>query len=115
MPPEPEPIGALEDLLEAERAALLAGDLARIERLGPARDALLRDLTTARCAPDTLARLRVSAERNRLLYEAAARGLRAVRERLRALQDGANGLRTYDARGLRSAASTRPATLARRR
>lgn len=86
-------------LIEAEREALLSGDLDRITALMPEKAALsdaLRD--TPDIAAD-LVPLRAAIQRNHDLFDRALAGLRAVAARLAVLQDVRTGLRTYDRSG----------------
>jgi hypothetical protein len=70
----------LEDLLDRVAEALLAGDLARVGELGPqieaqAENVRLTDSVTAN-------RLQSKARRNARLLDAAARGVKAARQRM---------------------------------
>jgi flagellar biosynthesis/type III secretory pathway chaperone len=94
-------IEALEDLLEAERTGLLAGDLDRVLRLAGRKQALLSRLPDSSGDLARLDRLRRSAARNAGLLAAAAQGVRAAAERVRNLIEGPAPLTTYDGSGRR--------------
>lgn len=87
----------LESLLDATRAALLAGDLDALAALSLALETALdgAPLTAAQAAA-----LRDRADRNARLIAAASRGVRAARRRL-AEVTACQGLVTYDAAGRR--------------
>ena len=106
--------GAVSELLDAEREALLKGDIEGLERLAQMREQALDELSQANPSDGALVRLHAKAERNRLLLLAAARGLKTVAERIKVLRQGNAGLRTYDQNGRRPATAARPVTLKRR-
>jgi hypothetical protein len=88
-------MAALEDLLDRAASALTSGNLVDLAALTP-----LIEASAAQPVPDraTAERLRQKAQRNARLLEAATRGLRAARTRLREIAEGPT-LTTYDARG----------------
>jgi hypothetical protein len=86
----------LDDLLDATRDALLAGDLAALTGLGD-RVAAEVDRLPVLDARDAN-RLRFKAERNARLLQAAGRGLRAARDRMAEITSGPS-LTTYDKEG----------------
>ncbi|WP_136644723.1 hypothetical protein [Tabrizicola sp. YIM 78059] len=90
---------AIEDLLDEARDALLAGDLAALERIGTGIEAQAQTLSV----PDkaTAERLQQKAERNARLLEAAARGVKAALGRLTEITTSPT-LTTYDSRGRRA-------------
>jgi flagellar biosynthesis/type III secretory pathway chaperone len=95
-----DPIAALERLLERERAALLAGDLAQLPALIAGKERLLPALEhAARPEAAALDRLKARAEANQVLLDAALHGVRAARARLETARSGGPALSTYDARG----------------
>lgn len=84
----------LEDLLDKTAAALLDGDLATLARLTP-------EIEVALIAPIDRAgaeRLQRKSQRNARLLDAAARGVKAARQRMSEIARGPT-LTTYDARG----------------
>ncbi len=90
----------LDTLLEAERSALLSGDLDRIGRLLSRKESLvdgfsaLRDIDKKR-----LNVLAAKLKRNQELLDQALGGIRSVANRLSALKRVRKSLDTYDARG----------------
>lgn len=93
-------LDALEDLLERERALILAGDFDGLARLSGEKTASLAGLATQAANTATFERLRRAATRNQSLIGAAARGLRAAQTRLAALRDPQAALRTYGRDGV---------------
>lgn len=87
----------LESLLDATRAALLAGDLDGLAGLTRQLEAALAG---AALSPADLAALQLRASHNARLIAAASRGVRAARRRL-AEVTACQGLVTYDAAGRR--------------
>ena len=92
----------LNDLLETERAALLAGDIDAVGRVLDTKEKLLRDL--AECAAsDTegLDEIRIKITRNQELIESAMKGIEAVAQRFAAIRKVRRSLETYDRSGRR--------------
>ena len=99
----------LEQLLDETAAALLAGDLAALDRLTP-------EIESAGVAPPdraTAERLRRKADRNARLLQAATRGVKAARLRVTEITRGPT-LTTYDARGQKALIPSGSAETARR-
>jgi flagellar biosynthesis/type III secretory pathway chaperone len=94
-------VAALEDLLEAERALVLTGDVGALEQLAGRKEALLAALAGAEVTPAALERLRLGLDRNARVLSAAGQGIRDAIERVRQLADPAP-LVTYDGQGRRS-------------
>ena len=92
----------LEVILDDSRAALLAGDMARLADLAAA----LADASPP-AEPAALRRLRRKAERNAQLLAAALKGIRAAQRRLQDLT-GQGRSSTYDAQGQRAEIGTAP-------
>lgn len=93
-------IDALNTLLDAERAALLKGDLESIADLLPAKEALIGDMNDA--PPDDIAAVQAlggKVRRNQLLLDGALEGIRAAVSRMSAMRDIRAGLETYGADG----------------
>ena len=90
---------ALEDLLDRERSALLAGDIEGLARMGDEKERLLTALADA--PPRALDAIRDKADRNRVLLNSALDGIRAVSLRLAALREVRETLDTYDRGGNR--------------
>lgn len=101
-------INALDDLLDAERRALLNGDLEEISRLMERKEALI-DALNAQEATDRaeLDSLNAKVERNQDLLNSALEGIRAVARRLAAMRRIRGSLDTYDAHGKKSAIDLR--------
>lgn len=101
---------AIDRLLDDERAALLAGDLAALPGLAERKEALARDLADSPPLGDALAVLRAKSERNAELLAAAAKGVRTVVRRIGEIRQANGPLRTYGRDGtqqtLGSAASS---------
>jgi hypothetical protein len=96
----PTILDALEDLLERERALILAGDFDGLARQASEKTASLAGLAAQSGNPATFERLRRAALRNQSLIGAATRGLRAAQARLAALHDPQAALRTYGRDGV---------------
>ena len=99
--PKADLIDALEDLLEAERGLLLAGEIQDLERLAERKQSLLAQLAGANPDAASLAALRRQLDRNARILTAAGQGIRHAIERVRQLADPAP-LATYDGAGRRS-------------
>lgn len=84
--------------LETERAALLAGDLAALGPLGERKLALIEELDVATPAAP-LPRIAAEIAHNQRLLAAAIRGGRAALDRIAAVRDARDSLRTYDSAG----------------
>jgi hypothetical protein len=69
-------VAALEDLLEAERALVLTGDVGALEQLAGRKEALLAALAGAEVTPAALERLRLGLDRNARVLSAAGQGIR---------------------------------------
>lgn len=93
-------IEALNTLLDAERAALLQGDLESIADMLPEKEALIEDMNGA--PPADIAAVQVlggKVRRNQLLLDGALEGIRAAVSRMSALREIRAGLETYGADG----------------
>lgn len=106
---------AIEDVLEAEREALLCGDLERVGRLKSRKEDLLADLLESRVglSAENYARLSEKAARNQALLAGAAQGIAAVRQRLQEIRNAQSGDGSYTADGRRSE-PFRPASFEKR-
>ena len=101
----------LEELLDQTRTALMAGDLAGLAVLAERTERL--PVALPRTDPATAERLRGKAERNARLLQAAARGIRAARQRITEIGN-APVLSTYDNRGRRELVAAPSAAVPRR-
>lgn len=90
----------LNNLLDAEREALLTGDLERLGSLLQPKETLI-EMMTATPPPDRTAMevLDRKVRRNQLLLDGALEGIRAVSSRLAKLRDVKGALETYGADG----------------
>ncbi len=93
-------LDALEDVLDQERQAILAGRFDILARL-MAEKARLVDNAQVSVRPDRLIRVRDKAKRNQALLQAASQGVRAVSNRLARQETRSKSLRTYDRNGRR--------------
>lgn len=96
-------IDALDDLLEAERATLLTGDIDQIGRLMEQKESLMETLNEQEAIDRTeLEKLNLKVERNQELLNSALDGIRAVARRLATMRRIRKTLDTYDAQGRKS-------------
>ncbi|MCR9127615.1 MAG: flagellar export chaperone FlgN [Rhodobacteraceae bacterium] len=95
-------IDMLDDLLDEERSALVAGDLERIGRIVARKESLVDALNRidAMQAQD-IAGLQEKFRRNQSLLNEALAGIRAVSQRMTALRRVRASLDTYDSNGRR--------------
>ena len=95
------PAERLLRLLEDERMVLLEGDLGALPAFIAAKERLLAEIEADPKSVDAalLTRLRTAATVNQALLDAAAKGVRAARERLELARSGGPALSTYDATG----------------
>lgn len=93
-------IEELDQLLERERDALLAGDLEQLVQMVGQKERLVAALnaTGHRDLPQLL-RLNGKVKRNQLLLNGALEGIKSVSQRLAALQKVRQSLETYDREG----------------
>lgn len=93
----------IEDLLDAERNALLEGNFDAVSRLKDRKEELLGSLLEHRAglSPEAYAKLSEKAAHNQTLLAGAARGIAAVRQRLQEIRDARAGNASYDAEGRR--------------
>ncbi len=89
----------IEDLLERERQAVLAGNLEGLTRLVAEKRRLMTLLARRSIPPGKLARLREAARRNQALLEASAHGIRSAAAHVSRLREEKMPLRTYDSSG----------------
>ncbi|MFV0512262.1 MAG: flagellar biosynthesis protein FlgN [Jhaorihella sp.] len=101
-------IATLDDLLDRERQALVAGELDELADLMAEKEALIGEIGV----PDPRAqaglnRLRDKVHRNHALLNSALEGIRAVAGRLADLRQVRRGLETYDRSGRKTVFDTR--------
>lgn len=107
---------ALEDVLEAERQALLAGDIEGVKRFLDRKESLIEQfagVTTNKTIK--LQNVKTKLERNQELLDQALRGIRSVANRLQALRRVRRSLDTYTADGSKHTVDlTKSSTLEKR-
>ncbi len=104
---------ALDDLLDRERSAILAGKFDILGRLLKEKERLVVAVGTPASA-HRLGPLKIKVDRNQAMLLAASRGIKAVSDRLtsRALQS--ETFQTYDRSGQRHGQTSGPHSLERR-
>jgi hypothetical protein len=106
-------IRRVSELMEAQRDALLTGDLTALARLADDLDRALHALARSEPPAAQLARLRATATRNAQMITAARRGVAQVRTLLHPAAPVA--LTTYGADGRQQSTAAQPGTLLGRR
>ena len=107
----PELMDDLDDLLEAERKALLCGDLQKLTGLFKRKEALVDALNAIEhLEGDELRLLDVKIKRNQELLNAALEGIRKVAKRMAAFRRVRASLETYDATGAKKIIDIDPGT-----
>ena len=101
-------IDALDDLLDAERAALLRGSLEDVSRLHLRKESLIDTLNRL----DVQDRMRLESlhekvGRNQALLDSALDGVRSVARRLAAIRRVRQSLDTYDSSGQKRSVDVR--------
>jgi flagellar biosynthesis/type III secretory pathway chaperone len=104
----------VERLLDAERAALLSGDLGALAGIAERKESLVRELAESEPARGGLARLRAKAERNAELLTASAKGVRAVVRRVGEIRDANGPLKTYGRDGTQQTLGSAAGSLEKR-
>ena len=95
-------ITRLDEILDAERAALLRGDIQTLERHVEEKEALIAALNAlAPTEAQDLPALQDKARHNQALYEGALDGLKRVASRIAAFRRIRESLETYDEAGRR--------------
>jgi hypothetical protein len=92
-------IDALNDLLDRERRALLAGDLEGLGRLLPQKEAMLHRLSQEAVGDAPFDGLRRRLRRNQVLLDGALEGIRSVADRMAGLRRARGSIDTYDRAG----------------
>lgn len=93
---------ALSDLLDAEREALLQGDLDQLAHLLASKEALIDEMNeTPQSDLSAMQSLDGKVKRNQLLLDGAMEGIRAVAQRLAHLRQAKGALETYGPDGKR--------------
>ncbi|MEM6823957.1 MAG: hypothetical protein AAF566_02495 [Pseudomonadota bacterium] len=88
-----------EDYLERERQILLSGQIGELERLQPTREKVVSALLHTKGEARRVKRLRVLAQRNRVLLKASAEGVQRAIKRLGELRKAAGPIQSYSSNG----------------
>lgn len=89
----------LNELIQTENAALLAGDFDTISDLLERKETLVQELAESDVNPNELAALQIGMRRNQELFDHALAGIRHVASRLGDLQTIRRSMNTYNAYG----------------
>lgn len=92
-------VNDLLTLLEDERQMILNGDLHDLPKLTEAKTGALSELGQTTVTQQQLAHLQAMTARNQNLLAAAANGIRAARQRLDAIRNRDQGVKTYTQTG----------------
>lgn len=102
-------IDALDDLLDAERAALLDGKLDEVSRLHARKEGLIDALNRLEVQDrEDFEALHTKVARNQALLNSALEGIRSVARRLAAIRRVRGSLETYDSLGRKCSVDMRP-------
>lgn len=99
------------DLLDQERALIFRGEIEMLTRLLPQKKRLLDSLEADGLDPLQIEGLQSSFEQNQQLLRAVLEGIRAASSRLRTIERGDGGLRTYTKNGSSNDLSRRESQL----
>ena len=110
----PSLFDAVDDLLDRERQAVLAGNLDGLTRLIPEKTRLMERMARTRQPLGKTDELKAKALRNQRLLEAVAKGIKSVSAHVTGLQTSKAPLRTYDATGSSREMLQRRSTLEKR-
>ncbi len=89
----------IEDLLDREQQAALAGNLEALARIIPEKTRLMRQISQMTHRLKRLDHLQTKARRNQELLVAVSQGIKSASNHLAGLQKKKLPLRTYDALG----------------
>lgn len=102
-------LSELDDLLDKERACLLAGDLSGLSRILREKERIIDTLNSLLPESDPgLDALKDKALRNQALLDTAVEGIRAVANRVSALRRVRDTLETYDKSGRKTSFDAQP-------
>ncbi|MFS4581708.1 flagellar biosynthesis protein FlgN [Phaeobacter sp. C3_T13_0] len=100
-------IDELDSLLDVERAALVSGDLQKLEPLLAQKEMIITKLNmTADLERETLEHVQGKVSRNQILLDSAMEGIRAVAARMAELRRVRKGLDVYDQAGRKTRFAT---------
>ncbi len=104
-------IKTLEDILDRERTALVEGDLDRLNTMVPEKEKLIGAINDLGVLDSSdLIRVQKKVERNQVLLNNAADGIRAVASRMAELRKVRQEFTTYGADGQRNGFAVRSRT-----
>ena len=107
--PDPQQlIDELDQILDSERTALMAGDLSKLEDLLAKKEKIVGKLNAvSELERDSLERVQSKLSRNQGLLDSAMDGIRSVAARMAELRRIRKGLDVYDKSGRRTRYGTR--------
>ncbi|WP_264211900.1 flagellar biosynthesis protein FlgN [Leisingera thetidis] len=110
--PKPQQlIDELDQILDRERAALMAGDLGKLEELLAKKEKVIGKLNAVtELERGALEQVQSKVSRNQQLLDSAMDGIRAVAARMAELRRIRKGLDVYDQAGRKTRYRTRGAT-----
>lgn len=104
-------IDELDQILDRERTALMAGDLGQLEELLAKKEKLIGKLNSVtELERESLAQVQNKVSRNQLLLDSAMEGIRSVAARMAELRRIRRGLDVYDQSGRKTRFGTHGAT-----
>lgn len=104
-------IDELDQILDRERAALMAGDLGKLEELLARKEKVISKLNAVtEHEREPLEQVQTKVSRNQLLLSSAMDGIRAVAARTAELRRIRKGLDVYDQQGRKARYGIRGAT-----
>ena len=101
-------------LLATERTILQDGDLTKLDKITPQKDALTRDIAQLQLSAADAREMQAAAQRNADLLSAALAGVKEARARLTALEEVQSGLSIYDSQGGKQTVAQRQGQLERK-
>ncbi|KIC24253.1 MULTISPECIES: flagellar export chaperone FlgN [unclassified Leisingera] len=107
--PEPQQlIDELDEILDKERTALMAGDLGKLESLLAKKEKIIGKLNSvSELEREALEQVQTKLSRNQNLLDSAMDGIRTVAARMAELRRIRKGLDVYDQSGRRTRYGTR--------
>jgi len=110
--PKPQQlIDELDQILDRERSALMAGDLGKMEELLAKKEKAISKLNSVtELERESLAQVQSKVSRNQQLLDSAMDGIRSVAARMAELRRIRRGLDVYDQTGQRNRYGTRGAS-----
>lgn len=105
---------ALLKLLDEERAALLRGDYADLDRLAPSKQKLLARIGESALSEQNMQRVAHAVRRNQSLLAAAIDGMRAAKGRIDGMRQQRSSFSTYDKSGHRQLIDTKRSVVERK-